>query len=351
MLCGGLAISAPATAQSASVPPPGSSGPQNAPSNTDPQNLTAPQDAPASAGAPASSAQPTPPPTSPPTSAGPVAPIPPPPQVVNDAPLPQPPNAPINAPASTPTSASGPTTAITAASPPASTTADANAAVLAPTVVDATDADATDVDAAPAPTTSVAISPADSGARDRGPCLLGPLCVGPMLSLGLPNLIGIGVQVRFTDFLGAAFDYQVMPKISWDSVNAGWSLVTVEGRIHPFGSSFYAAGGVAVQHFFGRGAVEIVDPDNPVHIRGSVTIPSIKLGLGFTGHDGLIIGMDFALLLRLSSTRLSFTAEGGLANNEQVQAETEKIRERGETVLDTLPFLVQFNLLRLGYIF
>lgn len=192
--------------------------------------------------------------------------------------------------------------------------------------------------------------------RAAGPCLLGPLCLGPVFSLGLPNPLGIGLQVRFTEFFGAGFDYQVMPTISPQSASVGWSLLSVEGRLYPLGGSLFVSGGISIQQFFGRGTVNAPDPQNPqrtapVTLRGSVTIPALKLGAGLMGRDGFVLGMDVALLVRLSGTRLSFEAENGIADIEEIQKAQADIEDAASMVLDSLPFLVQFNIVRIGYLF
>ena len=78
-------------------------------------------------------------------------------------------------------------------------------------------------------------------------CALGELCIGPVLSLGAINPIGIGVHARYGDYIGFGFDYQFLPTLTFSNASASWSLITVEARVYPFGGSFFLGGGFGYQ--------------------------------------------------------------------------------------------------------
>lgn len=190
--------------------------------------------------------------------------------------------------------------------------------------------------------------------EDKAPCLLGETCLGPLLELGIPNVLGGGAHLRIGRYLGAGIDYQVIPMLHLGSVSAGTSLLTVEGRIYPFGGAFFLAGGFGYQHVLARASKE------GATIEASVGIPTFKAGLGFMGHDGFVAGIDLGLMFPLAGTDVSLrmtampasttgTAQAQIDNTvSQLQSDA---RKGVHNVVRALPFLFQVNLLRIGYLF
>jgi hypothetical protein len=72
------------------------------------------------------------------------------------------------------------------------------------------------------------------------------------------------------------------------------------------------------------------------------------------GHDGLVLGIDLALEIPLASadvgleTPLPMNDPAAQAAYNIAKAE---IQEVADDVISLLPFLVQLNLIRIGYIF
>jgi hypothetical protein len=187
--------------------------------------------------------------------------------------------------------------------------------------------------------------------KDKSHCLLGELCFGPVLTAGVVDVFGIGAHAR-TDFWGIGLDYQFI-RFTTRGVPVRLSLLTVEGRIYPFGGAFFIAGGLAWQSgsfrghltYPGNGQIPPIETD----IAGSVNVPVFKLGAGFMGRSGFVMGIDLSLGLRLGGTRVSFSSD--LPRIQEVTDVEDRIRSRANTWIRGLPFLLQVNILRFGVLF
>lgn len=190
----------------------------------------------------------------------------------------------------------------------------------------------------------------DEPTRERGPCLLDRICLGPVLTLGVINPLGGGVHARFFRFFGAGLDYQFLPTLTLDDISARCSLLTLEGRIYPFGGAFFVSAGFAIQQLIGRltGNTEV----GRLTVEGRLTLPMLKLGLGLMGKSGLVIGIDLALHLPLRGYDLSFSEPfPGASQLEQVRRMREDIQDLADKVIGFIPIVPQLNFFRIGYLF
>ncbi len=171
-----------------------------------------------------------------------------------------------------------------------------------------------------------------------------------MLSAGLLNILGVGIHARYGDYLGFGIDYQWF-KLSLSSASMGLSLVTLDGRLYPFGGAFFLSGGFAYQH----AGFDATTGNQKV--AASVGIPLFKLGLGFMGRSGFVMGIDLALELPLGSTHAKFStpapdpATAMQAEIDNYNKAHKNIADASDKGLRMLPFLFQLNLLRIGYLF
>jgi hypothetical protein len=182
-------------------------------------------------------------------------------------------------------------------------------------------------------------------------CLIGEFCIGPVLSAGGLNVFGIGVHARM-NYWGIGFDYQFID-LTYSQVDGNLRLITVEGRVYPTGGAFYFAAGMAWQSADLDTTVTIPPmrglPEIKASARGSVTIPMFKLGLGFMGRDGLVLGIDLGVLFRLHGVDVQL--ETDLPRIQQVLDAEDKFRRAAKAWIEWFPFSIQFNVLRLGFLF
>jgi hypothetical protein len=170
-----------------------------------------------------------------------------------------------------------------------------------------------------------------------------------VLTGGLFNIIGVGVHARYGDYLGFGIDYQFF-NLSVSSASLGLSLITLDGRLYPFGGSFFLSGGFAYQ------SISLKATEAAQTVKASISVPLFKLGLGFMGRSGFVMGIDLALELPLGSAHAKFDTPmpGSGATTAEIDAYNKahkSINDAGSVVATALPFLIQLNLVRIGYLF
>jgi hypothetical protein len=203
------------------------------------------------------------------------------------------------------------------------------------------------------PAAASADVPEPEGREKKQPvsCLIGGFCLGPVLSAGGLNVFGIGVHARM-DYWGIGFDYQFID-LTYAHVDGTLRLITVEGRVYPGGGAFFFAAGMAWQSADLESTVTIPAmrglPETRANARGDVTIPMFKLGVGFMGRNGFVLGIDLGILFRLESVHVNI--ETDLPRIQQVIDREDEFRRAAEAWIEWFPFTIQFNVLRLGFLF
>jgi hypothetical protein len=190
---------------------------------------------------------------------------------------------------------------------------------------------------------------------DREPdegCAFRPLCFGPMVTLGAVTPLGFGAHLRYGRYLGFAVDYQFLPtRIDIATTSSTWSLITVEGRVYPFGGMLFFSGGFGYQRFAatGRQMTQV----GPVYLSGSLGMPAIKLGFGLMGENGFVLGADIGFNILLGHSKVHFdkaTGPGAAYQYGAIGLQAE-IDEMAEDAMDKIPVVPQVNLIRMGYLF
>lgn len=169
------------------------------------------------------------------------------------------------------------------------------------------------------------------------------------------NVFGIGLQARMK-YWGVAFDYQFIG-LGYRDVDGDLSLITIEGRVYPFGNAFFLSAGFAWQDVALETVVTIPEqpnfPETVVQARGSVNLPLFKLGFGFGGRDGFVAGIDLNFGFRLSEADVKLDTDlpdfiRALPEVAEVEME---FKTAAEKWIEWLPFTAQLNILRVGYLF
>jgi hypothetical protein len=194
-------------------------------------------------------------------------------------------------------------------------------------------------------------SQASQASSDEG-CLLGDFCVGPLLTLGAVDPLGFGAHMRYGRYLGFGIDYQFLPtRIDIGAASATWSLFTVEARVYPFGNAFFLGGGFGYQNFSAR--VHQMTPIGDVALSGSLGMPALKLGIGFMGHDGFVLGADIGFNVLLGRAKVDMSDPTGPGANYPTGAFAleQEINEVAEDAVASFPVIPQINLIRMGYLF
>jgi hypothetical protein len=213
--------------------------------------------------------------------------------------------------------------------------------------------------AGPAPAEPTPVGEREERGPDEAPnhkCALGDLCMGPVLSLAVINPFGFGAHARYGENWGFGLDYQFLPTVGVQDVSAGWSLVTVEGRWYPFGNAFFLGTGFAYQSAHMSAKINGGIPGAEMAVKGNLSMPAWKFGLGFMGHDGFVMGIDLALAVPLGGTNVNFQMPSSAAAADPTAAAMiadahKKINDAANKGIKLLPFVPQLNLIRIGYLF
>lgn len=164
---------------------------------------------------------------------------------------------------------------------------------------------------------------------------------------------GIGLRANIGDYFGASLDYQFMPNLSVSKVSFGGGMFSATARVYPLKGKLFVGAGFGYMHHFVR-----VRSDE-INAEAKIGAPIALINIGMTGRTGFVFGMDAALVIPLSKMRASTTATPGPGADqlpqEELQArldeEREEVTEDVNRVLGKIPFVVQLNLVRIGYIF
>jgi hypothetical protein len=184
--------------------------------------------------------------------------------------------------------------------------------------------------------------------------LFGPFRIGPVVGVGVPNLVSFGVTAKLTRFLGFGVNVGVIPKVQlslYGDAELSYQEYDAYGRLYPFGGSFFLGAGVGYATMKGSYANDFaapaelapfgVTPGTPITVTTDGKVRSLVLTpqLGFfkTFGSGISIGIDIGAQVPIAPSTVesstSVSGAGGLATTPQVQ---EQVTQGSQKVRDTL---------------
>jgi hypothetical protein len=178
--------------------------------------------------------------------------------------------------------------------------------------------------------------------RDRG-CALGDLCLGPLLSLGAVNALGVGLVARYGERLGLGIDYQTTPTIG-GATRVGLTSFTGSARLY-LTENLFVFGGVA------RQSATITTTESNVSATSSTVLFGPVFGAGWMSRGGLVLGFDLGIMVPLHrDTQTSFDASR-LPAGVPYETARQIAESRVGSLASDIPVVPQLNLLRVGYVF
>ena len=191
--------------------------------------------------------------------------------------------------------------------------------------------------------------------RDNSPGLFGPFRIGPLVGVGLPNLLSFGGTLKLTRFFGAGLNFGLIPtlKISYyGDATLAYKEVDIYGRIYPFGGAFFLGAGVGyetvrgtladhvdtsayAQQFPGANIPSAVDYDGRASVRTLVLTPQI----GFLSMIGsfFCIGLDIGAQIPLAPSEVEFERNiSNLPSAIRDEVERQYLTPNDQKVKDTL---------------
>jgi hypothetical protein len=129
------------------------------------------------------------------------------------------------------------------------------------------------VEPVPAPQPTVAIRPVTVRSGPRG--VIPGVLIGPRIGIISAPAPGVGLELKFGDYLGASFDFQFVPSITIQDVTfrgRNWDLGV---KAYPFAGSFFVGAIGGAFRFFGRDTITAVD--------GSTARADVDVAIDFLG--------------------------------------------------------------------
>ncbi len=191
----------------------------------------------------------------------------------------------------------------------------------------------------------------DSGyGKTRG--LLGPVTFGPAIGVSLPQFYNLGLEGRWLDIIGFAFNYGFLPELTIPGYDAkvksrSWD---VRLRVHPFRGSFFLGVALGNQTLTGTRSDLILGTPQTTSVSVSESTLTPHLGWRWFYKSGFVWGMDLGVQLpQKTTTTLTSTASSlqqAAAQYAGLQNDLNKVSEDiGKQVLP------MFTMLHFGWMF
>lgn len=240
----------------------------------------------------------------------------------------------------------------------------------------------------PATTVTTAPAPAETSARAEAPAetksptdqggIFGPIRLGPLISVGLPNLLNFGGLIKITPYFGAGLNVGLIPTLRiafYGEATLAYQEYDVYGRIFPFAGGFFIGTGVGYEQVRGtlrshldlsaytQGQTQIppgilppgytlpssFDYDSRGSVRTLVLTP--QLGYLYTSKAGFTAGLDVGAQIPIAPSQVEFESTVQPAEIRQLQPfrdQEKKVRDTLEAVGRTIIPTVNF---RIGWLF
>jgi hypothetical protein len=176
--------------------------------------------------------------------------------------------------------------------------------------------------------------PTNASTDDSSGGLLGPIRLGPMVGVGLPNLLNIGGLVKFGRYFSAGVNLGLIPALRisyYGEATVAYREYDVYGHVYPFGGGFFL--GASIGYVTVRGTmVDTLDTSgyanllpanlvlaNPLtyQSQGSVKTMVItpQVGYLYTTKIGFTIGVDVGAHIPIKPSQVRYESQLTLPPN------------------------------------
>jgi hypothetical protein len=197
----------------------------------------------------------------------------------------------------------------------------------------------------------VAAAPESSSGYGKPTGLLGPITIGPKLTIGsLPVPAGFGIEAKFMNWVGASLDYYYIPTVTLSSVGIGLQAFSATARLFPFQGSFFLGTSLGSRSFTGSKTENVAGIGaSTVTVDVTTLFVGPHLGWRWVAKTGFFMGMEFGWQFAMSnSTTTAITpaaaalAAGFSGTKAEVEEQADDLGKAG---------LPQIALLQIGYLF
>jgi hypothetical protein len=163
---------------------------------------------------------------------------------------------------------------------------------------------------AAAPSAPPKAPPAEADDDDNSGGIFGPIRLGPLVGVGLPNLLSLGGTLKLTRFLGGGVNIGIIPTVHlsyYGDATLSYQEYDVYGRIYPFGGGLFVGAGVGYEYVRGTLAGNV----NLSPYQGLTGTVMGLLPPGYTLPDGYAVPASLAFQSAGSVRTLVLTPQLG----------------------------------------
>ena len=155
--------------------------------------------------------------------------------------------------------------------------------------------------------------------------LFGPIRLGPMVGVGLPNVLSFGGLLKLTRYLGGGLNIGLIPTVRvkyYGQATLLYQEYDIYGRIFPFGGGFFLGAGVGYEVVKGTMSdsmdtstySNLLPPGlsipNPLTYQSAGSVKTMvltpEIGYLYTTGIGFSIGIDVGAQLPIAPSQISF---------------------------------------------
>ena len=169
---------------------------------------------------------------------------------------------------------------------------------------------------------------AGSSKADENSGLFGPIRLGPMIGVGLPNLLSFGGLLKVTRYLGGGLNIGLIPTVRvsyYGQATLLYQEYDIYGRIFPFGGGFFLGAGAGYETVKGTMSDKMdtssfssvlppgLSVPNPLVYQSSGTVKTLvltpQIGYLYTTDIGFSIGVDIGAQVPIAPSQVTFKSQ------------------------------------------
>lgn len=199
------------------------------------------------------------------------------------------------------------------------------------------------------------VSSSDGGAYGKTEGLLGPVIVGPKITVGAPIPFRFGLEGKWNNMVGLSFDYGFFPSLTLNDVSVGANSWSIAARYYPWHRAFYVGLGFGGQSLEGSQTQNVTNGAVTESVTATAaynqTFIAPQIGWRWVWASGFFMGMEVGVQVPMGSSFTITTNRSDLETNPVTQAEVDSLKNQANAEADKygntpLPWL---GLLQFGF--
>lgn len=173
---------------------------------------------------------------------------------------------------------------------------------------------------------------------------------GPKITaLGLPVPFRFGVESKWMKTVGLAFDYGLLPTLTFSNVSVKLNGWNVAARYYIWSQAFFVGLGIGAQTFEGSQTQVISSVSTTITQEFSSTYLAPQIGWRWCWESGLFFGAEIGAQIPISTKSATSTNVPGALSTPEGAALEKEINDQANTFGKNI--FPHFALLQVGYFF